>query len=263
MRSMGRQNGSHETVIRLSYTRLMTGDSPVLNRPALRAALSDMPIDPPPGETSFDEALAGRQHWNLGFAERVTDEYRRFLYLAAVAGFEVTPSKFVDESWHLHLLLPHYREILCGKILGRPLDHRPGTGTREDDARCARQYEQTLALYERTFGVPAPGDIWPRPASPREWAVRWWTGNGRLLGNGIAALALFAGFAAKALGMHGLGNVFVGAGIVLGLVSFPLEALTGVGRRRKGAAGCGGGADFGTDSCGASCGGGCGGGCGG
>src|SRR5687768_11467205 len=74
----------------------MTGAPPVLDRPALWAALSAMPIDPPEPASRFEDALASQQGWTGRFADRVTDEYRRFLYLAATAGFEVTPSQAVD-----------------------------------------------------------------------------------------------------------------------------------------------------------------------
>lgn len=233
----------------------MTGDSPVLDRPALRAALSDMQIQPAGSAARFESALAMLKGWNIRFAERVTDEYRRFLYLAAIAGVEVTPSQFIDEAWHLHLTLPHYREILCGRILGRPLEHRPGTGTPEDDARCARQYEETLALYERVFEEPAPIDIWPRPAGPEESEEGWWEINGRAIGQGVALLSFFAGIWAYFLGGEDLGTALVMGGVLLGAVSFRDRR-----RRRNGGFGgdCGGGSDGGSH-CGSSCGGGCGG----
>jgi len=220
-----------------------------------------MQIDSPEAGTSFEAALALRQRWSLGFASRVTDEYRRFLYLAAIAGVEVTPSQYVDEAWHLHLALPHYREIMCGKILGRPLDHRPGTGTPEDEARCERQYEQTLALYERIFEEPAPGDVWPRPAAPEEVEVGWWDDAKRPIVFAAAGAGLLAGFAAHSVGAWSLGNVILGVAFVLGVAGlFEADA----GRRRRGNGGGGGscGGD-GASGCCASCGGGCGGGCGG
>lgn len=234
----------------------MTGAPPVLDRPALRAALSDMPIEPPEAGTRFELALALKLGWNVGFSERVTREYRRFLYLAATAGFEVTPSQYVDEAWHLHLASPHYRDVLCNRILGRPLEHRPGDGTPEDDARCARQYEETLALYERVFKEPAPSEIWPRPVAPEELEEGWWTFNGRAIGQGIALLSFFAGIWAYFLGGEDFGTALVMAGILLGAISFQDRR-----RRRNGAdwgADCGGGSDSGS-SCGSSCGGGCGG----
>jgi hypothetical protein len=238
----------------------MTGDSPVLDRPALRATLLDMRIEPPDPGTRFETALARLQGWNPGFADRVTDEYRRFLYLAATAGFEVTPSQFVDEAWHLHLNLPHYRDTLCGRILGRPLEHRPGTGTPDDEQRCARQYEETLALYERVFDEPAPHDIWPRPVpleveEEEDEDSRWWQGRESRL---AAALVTFAiGVAALAIGLQGLGTAFVAVALLLG-AGILVETGFGRGRCRRG-----GGGDYWDGDAGSSCGSSCGGGCGG
>ncbi len=237
----------------------MTGAPPVLDRPALQAALSDMPIEPPEAGTRFELALAMKLGWNVGFAERVTREYRRFLYLAATAGFEVTPSQYVDEAWHLHLASPHYRDVLCNRILERPLEHRPGNGTPEDDARCARQYEETLALYERVFEEPAPPEIWPRPAGPGELEDEWWDLYGPAIGKGVALLSFFAGFWAYLSGGKEFGTALVMGGILLGVISFQNRR-----RRRNGGdwgadCGGGGGSDGGSD-CGSSCGGG---GCGG
>jgi hypothetical protein len=248
----------------------MTGDPPVLDRPALWAALSHMRIEIP-GGARFEEALAARQGWTTGFAERVADEYCGFLYLASTAGFEVTPSRAVDEAWHLHLSLPHYRETLCGRILGRPLEHRPASGLPDDEARCRLQYEETLALYERVFGKRPPGDIWPSPAGdaqdgaenrddPEDSAER---GGGRRLSRRTAFAALFAAIAALASGASTVAIVLACAALLFFMLGLPTTAR---GRESGGScgAGYGGGSASSGDDCGASCGGGgCGGGCGG
>ena len=237
----------------------MTGDPPVPTRPALWAALSHMQIDLPGEADRFEAALAERQGWPLPFAERVSSEYRRFLYLAATADFEATPSQSVDEAWHFHLTLPHYREILCERILRRPLEHRPGTGSAEDDARCARQYEKTLALYERAFLSAAPAEVWPRPAGPKDNGLEGRRGRRVGLAGGAA---LVAGLAAPALGTPALGSALLIGAAILGFLYFPFQAFAG--RRGNGSGGCA--ASCGGTSCGGSDGGGCascGGGCGG
>lgn len=239
----------------------MTGTPLALDRSALRDALSDMPIQSPDG-VRLEEALALEQGWTPDFAERVADEYRGFLYLAATAGFEVTPSRTIDEAWHLHLTWPHYREILCARIIGRPLDHRPSTGEPEDDARCKRQYEDTLALYERVFGKPPPPDIWPDPAAFEEEdeeddGLLGWPGSLKPAVTAAATLlmALAAVYAPPVVGLL-LACLFAGL-----LLSLLLPYV--VGKRRRNAA-CGSGCGLGGDSDGAgSCGGSCGGGCGG
>ncbi|HYI40069.1 MAG TPA: hypothetical protein VE053_07100 [Allosphingosinicella sp.] len=249
----------------------MTGDSPVLDRPALWDALSHMQIEVPGAACRFEEALAREQGWPLAFAERVADEYCGFLYLAATAGFEVTPSDTVDKAWHLHLQWPHYRDVLCGKILGRPLEHRPGTGAPDEDERYRRQYEETLALYEPVFGKPPPADIWPLPSVNRKNreedpdALE----QGQALGRRVALGSLAGGAAAVAFGEPVIGIILVGVALVVFLLAQPSAGVGAQDRKSSGncgGSGCGGGGGGGdsSDGC-ASCGGSCGGGggCGG
>ena len=218
---------------------------------ALRDALSHMRIESPEG-IPFEAALARENGWSPAFAERVADEYCGFLYLAATAGFEVTPSQAVDQAWHLHLSWPHYRDVLCARIVGRPIEHRPGTGEPDEEDRYRGQYERTLALYEETFGKPPPDDIWPRPAAGEAGpdARR----RGRSIGVCVAAAALAFGLATAASGWAALALATVGTGLLLSSVITGLGVQPAPNRRkdgRCGAAGCGGGS--------ADCGGGCGG----
>jgi hypothetical protein len=252
----------------------MTGAPPVLNRPALRAALSHMQIEEPGTGRRFEEILAEEQGWPLDFAERVADEYCGFLYLAATAGFEVTPSETVDQAWHLHLEWPHYQKILCGEILGRPLDHRPGTGEPDEEERYRRQYQETLALYEQVFGKPPPTDIWPHPiadeADADAEADLDASEQGQALGRRIAFGSFAGGAAAIAFGAPVIGIVLIGAALVVFLLAQPsiASARRGDSGAGGGCGGDGGGGGSSNDcaSCsGASCGGGScgGGGCGG
>lgn len=249
----------------------MTGAPPVQDRPALWAALSHMQIPVPGTAARFEDALAGRQGWTIGFAERVTHEYRRFLYLAATAGFEVTPSRTVDEAWHLHLECPHYREILCGRILGRPLDHRPSEGEPGEAERHHRQYEATVALYERAFLKPPPSDIWPGPATWEKRQVAAKRRRERKAASAIAAGAAISATASYLLGYPVAAIVLLGVAVIFALFSlhfFSREARSrnAGGGGGSGCGGCGGwsqsdGGESGIpDGDGAA---GCGGGCGG
>jgi hypothetical protein len=223
-----------------------------------------MQIKLPGSAARFEQALAEKQGWTLDFAERVTDEYCGFLYLAATAGSEVTPSQAVDEAWHLHLACPHYREELCDRILGRALDHHPGTGEAEDEERYRRQYEETLALYGRVFGKAPPRDIWPRPdledeeedgPAGRETRQR--------IGRGLALASLAGSVAALPFAPLAVSIALVVAALFFFLLSQPASAMRGGGSAGCGGS-CGGGSGGSSDGCGASCGGGgCGGGCGG
>lgn len=246
----------------------MTGDLRAAADPTgLWPTLSTFEIGSRP--SAFERKLADANGWTDAFAARVIAEYRRFLYLASVAKFEVTPSQAVDAAWHLHLEdQDHYRNALCGRVLGRALEHRAGTGNAEEEERFREQYRATLALYDSVFGRP-PEDIWPpagaavpeqedRPGLP----LRWWIGA-----IGLAAAATLPFVAAQPSFGLALFLPIAVLAVILAVI------VRGAGRQRKAkdSDGCGGGF-FGGDGrssdgdCGssdgdcASCGGGCGGG---
>ncbi|WP_221089053.1 glycine-rich domain-containing protein [Deinococcus aquaedulcis] len=137
--------------------------------------------------------LSQAQGWTPAQTQVAAREYRRFVYLAATCPHPVTPSRAVDEVWHLHLTFTRdYWERLT-PLLPRPLHHEPGEGHPEDAARFEAQYAQTLEAYAAAFGHPAPADVWPRPrpaevttaASPPQRT----RGSARLSGLGLATLA--------------------------------------------------------------------------
>lgn len=128
----------------------------------LWAALAGYRVGPADAAFSFEARLARENGWAAAQAERVMDEYRRFLFLAAVAEHPVTPSDAVDQAWHLHLTYSRdYWDRLCGEVLGRPLHHGPTAGGGAEQHRYFAQYADTLASYERWFGAPPPASIWP------------------------------------------------------------------------------------------------------
>jgi hypothetical protein len=249
-------------------------DALQVGSPTLRAALETMPIEEATDSPTFEQALADANGWSLDRARRVSAEYRRFLYLAATSDREVTPSVAVDKAWHLHLACTrHYRDVLCGEILGRPLHHRPSRSGAVESERCRRQYLDTLALYEATFGTPPPPSVWPRStgrargrAAPGEegrsapWPL-WLAGGlfvsvltaaaaGPLASLAAASLCLIAYIVARALAEAGRRPP-----------SGPVGASCGGGGYAGWGDGTGDCADAGGSSCGASsCGGG---GCGG
>src|ERR1043166_4112808 len=92
--------------------------------------------DDPQASYRFIDRLMEENRWPPLYAQRTILEYRRFLFLAAEAGHPVTPSKVVDEVWHLHLLYTRsYWERLCGTVLGKPLHHQPSRGGKTEDER--------------------------------------------------------------------------------------------------------------------------------
>ncbi|MGE3691630.1 MAG: hypothetical protein AB7F98_09635 [Novosphingobium sp.] len=124
-------------------------------------ALAAYGIGPEGSALSFPQRLARENGWTLAHVERVIAEYKRFCFLAATAGFEVTPSDPVDQAWHLHLTYSRdYWDRFCPDVLGCKLHHGPTKGGGEERGRHFRQYAETLKAYERHFGPP-PADIWP------------------------------------------------------------------------------------------------------
>jgi hypothetical protein len=124
-------------------------------------------IDEATPELPFRDRLARENGWTKGYAQRVIDEYLRFVCLAMVSGHVVTPSDQVDQAWHLHLTYTRsYWDRLCGEVLGRPLHHGPTRGGSAESIKYHDLYERTLASYEKLFGDAPPADIWP-PANIR------------------------------------------------------------------------------------------------
>jgi hypothetical protein len=124
-------------------------------------------IDNPESLRTFNGTLASEQRWSSKFTGRAIEEYKRFMILAAISDKEVTPSEIVDQVWHKHLQYSsNYRDELCGRVLGKLIDHNPGDG-RSSESRYIAQYVDTLLLYKATFGENPPGDIWPLSGAAR------------------------------------------------------------------------------------------------
>jgi hypothetical protein len=109
----------------------------------------------------FGKRLAKENRWTLDYSQRVIEEYKKFAFLAVVAGHPVTPSDQVDQVWHLHLLYTHsYWEEFCPEILQRSLHHGPTKGGRGESDKFHDWYSKTLASYQTWFGEVPPEDIW-------------------------------------------------------------------------------------------------------
>ena len=113
-------------------------------------------------ETQFLPRLVKENGWTPAFAQRVMDEYAKFLFIAKVAGHEVSPSPIIDKAWHLHLLHTEaYWNDLCPNILQMALHHAPHTGNKEEDTKFTDWTKNTLNSYRGFFG--APSLIWTAP----------------------------------------------------------------------------------------------------
>lgn len=118
--------------------------------------------DHPDDEFTFSGRLARENGWELEFALRTIDEYKRFMFLLCIAPHPLTPSDQVDQVWHLHLIYTRsYWEDFCRDTLGRSIHHNPTRGGAAEGNKFTDWYAKTLALYMQTFGSPPPDDIWP------------------------------------------------------------------------------------------------------
>jgi hypothetical protein len=132
-----------------------------LTNPELWRKIEKFEIDEGVPSLTFAARLARENGWTVEFAERVVGEYKRFVYLAMVAGHRVTPSEHVDQAWHLHMLYTDSYWQRMGAILPRALLHTPTKGGEFEDSKFEDWYAKTKVAYEREFGVMPPRDAWP------------------------------------------------------------------------------------------------------
>ncbi len=133
-----------------------------MRNPDLWARLEAFEFDKGTGSAPFSVKLARAEGWSAGFAARVIEEYRRFLYLTQVSDRQVTPSQIVDAAWHMHLTFTRdYWEDLCPNVIGKAVHHQPCAGE-EEMPRYRDQFAATKVLYEAEFGSEPPAEIWAR-----------------------------------------------------------------------------------------------------
>lgn len=131
---------------------------------ALWSKIQQFPLDDPNAAIPFSRKLAAKQNWLPEFAERVIEEYRKFLFLCCISPNGASPSQAVDEAWHLHLTYTKsYWTDLCKNTLSINIHHHPSQGGDEEDHKHREWYAETLQLYESVFDTPPPNDIWPPP----------------------------------------------------------------------------------------------------
>ncbi|TDH18513.1 hypothetical protein EXU57_23230 [Segetibacter sp. 3557_3] len=136
-----------------------------LNDPAnsvLWTKIQQFNFDEPGSQIRFVDKLASKNNWSAAYAERVIEEYRKFIFLCCISPTGASPSQAVDEAWHLHLTYTRsYWINLCKNTLGIDLHHNPSKGGEQEYVRHQQWYKDTLAFYEQAFGTVPPGDIWP------------------------------------------------------------------------------------------------------
>ncbi len=122
-------------------------------------------LDRPDAALPFSQRLAKENRWSRDYTDRAIREYKRFAFLAVVAGHPVSPSDQVDQVWHLHLTYTRsYWQEFCDEILTMPLHHEPTQGGGAERAKHRDWYRATLASYQKIFGEAPPADLWPATA---------------------------------------------------------------------------------------------------
>lgn len=115
--------------------------------------IQNFKFDPPGATKTFAKRLAEENKISLKFAEEIIAEYKKFVYLFCIKeeGKRTTPSLWVDQVWHLHLIYTKsYWQGLCKNIIGKELHHSPGFGIPGEDFN--NSYNYTLLLYLQEFG---------------------------------------------------------------------------------------------------------------
>ncbi|RWO26485.1 hypothetical protein [Mesorhizobium sp.] len=93
-------------------------------------------FDQPDINLPFSARLARENGWPPEFAQRVVEEYKKFVYLMCVSDEMLTPSQEVDEAWHLHLVYTRsYWDNFCRGVLGRDIHHEPTEGGAAENAK--------------------------------------------------------------------------------------------------------------------------------
>lgn len=217
---------------------------------SLWQTLKDFSVDHPGVQHTFVKRLAEENCWTQSFAERVFDEYKRFLYLAVTAEHPASPSDAVDQAWHLHLAYTRsYWNELCGKILKRELHHLPTEGGRDEDEKHSDLYARTLESYEQAFGHKPPADIWPtanQSSIPKEKFARIRTSDFLMIRKpgaafrktmaALSAIIFFSGTMAACSSGSGTGLLpilFIG-----GIIAAVIYAFRNAIRNGRGGSGC-------------------------
>ncbi len=147
--------------------------------PALWAAIRDHPLRLE-GKLPDLERLVLR-HGRLGGARTraALQEYRRFLYLAALAPREVAAPPLIHRIWRAHARNHQgYTVDLSRGVIRRPLPEPFDLPPPLTDAAHAR----TRALYRAEFGAAPPRSLWPGPLGMPARSVLGWARPGFMLG---------------------------------------------------------------------------------
>lgn len=143
--------------------------------PHLWARIRMAPLPMSKTHHEFCEALAYQIDLPVFEAREVVEEYRRFLYLAAITDAPLAPPEPVRQAWEMHAQSPEY-SAFCAGVVCKPL----GLGDVPGKLTASGAYRRTRAVYCREFAKAPPPAIWPVASGPR--LPRWLTLHAAVLG---------------------------------------------------------------------------------
>ena len=110
---------------------------------------------------AFADKIARKHEWKKQFCLKAILEYKKFIFLAVVSDFNVTPSKYIDVVWHEHLLFTKAYRDFCTEIIDYNLDHYPELIPIDEQTEIYKeQYLATIHSYIKEFGMLPPPAIW-------------------------------------------------------------------------------------------------------
>lgn len=119
------------------------------------------------------QMMEQQQGASTEMAQRVIEEYRKFLFLAMRAGHQVIPPGVINDVWMSHMQnAQNYWENLAKMITDRPV---AGGMDAKTMGNVGDAWAATLQSYEKIFGTKPPADIWgkgPAPENPWEQGMK-------------------------------------------------------------------------------------------
>jgi hypothetical protein len=177
----------------------------------------DDEAEPPRTCASFEDCLRKRGDWTDASARRITEAYRRFLYLKALSGETIAPSKAIDIAWNLHRGFPDDYKALCAA-----LDREVPRLTYLGKAEMTRAYERGRTLFESEFDRPPDRDLWPSG----EDRIRYYLWRALAL---VAAALVVLIALSEAKDVGGFRGVLLGAAIIVPSLFVALYVVLRVG----------------------------------
>ncbi len=110
---------------------------------------------------AFARKLGNKYGWDKDFTYEVIEEYKRFVYIAMISDFVVSPSEIIDKIWHQHILFSRGYRKFCDEVIGKFFDHTPElVPSNIQTAIFNAQYRDTIELYKKEFDADPPAHIW-------------------------------------------------------------------------------------------------------